>query len=50
MVVRYKGESDPLYFLHNKEYEVISIECGLYRIVDETGDDYLYGSQEFEIV
>ena len=38
----YIGKSDPLMFLKNKLYEVISIERGWYRIVDETGEDNLY--------
>ena len=50
--VRYTGESDPLYFINGKEYDVIGEEMGMYRIVDETGDDYLYDldDDEFEIV
>lgn len=50
MKVKYLGESDPLYFLKGKEYEVIAIEEGWYRIVDETGEDYLYGPDNFEVV
>ena len=42
MKVRYIGESNPLYFESGKEYEVLSIEYGWLRIVDETGEDYLY--------
>lgn len=50
MRVRYLGASDPLMLLHGKIYEVLSIEYGYYRIVDETDDDYLYDSDAFEIV
>jgi hypothetical protein len=50
MTVRYTEESDPLELLNGKEYEVLSIECGWYRIVDETGEDYLFDSECFEIV
>lgn len=50
MKVRYLGENDPLGLLHDKVYEVISIERGLYRIADETGEDYLYFPEAFEIV
>lgn len=50
MKVRFKGESDPLVLMHDKIYDVISIECGWYRIVDETGEDYLYRPEGFEIV
>lgn len=31
-------------------YDVISIEYGLYRIVDETEDDYLFPPESFEVV
>lgn len=31
-------------------YDVLSIEYGLYRIVDETEDDYLFPPESFEIV
>lgn len=50
MKVRYLGESDPLTLLNNKVYDVISIEKEWYRIVDETGEDYLYPPDGFEIV
>lgn len=51
MKVKYIGESDPLYFINGKEYEVLGKEKELYRIVDETGEDYLYDiSKDFEIV
>ena len=52
MKVRYLGESDPLSLINGKVYAVIEVddECGWYRIVDETGDDYLYPPEAFEIV
>lgn len=58
MIVKYKGESDPLTFLSGKEYEVIGIEDGLYRIIDEEGYDpdldeipgYLYAPEDFDII
>lgn len=50
MKVRYLGESEPLVLLNNKVYDVISIEKEWYRIVDETGEDYLYPPEGFEIV
>ena len=46
MIVKFIGASDPFYLLHGKEYYVIVIERGWDRIVDETGEDYLY-PQEF---
>ena len=50
MRVKYLGESSPIELLNGKEYEVLSIEDGWYRIVDETFDDYLYPPEAFEIV
>lgn len=50
MRVRFHGESDPLTFIDGKIYEVISIEEGWYRIIDETGENYLYDPEGFEIV
>lgn len=34
----------------NKIYEVLSIEKGFYRIVDESEEDYLYPPEKFEVV
>ena len=48
MKVRYKGETD-VSLTANKIYEVLSIEDGLYRIVDDTEEDYLYPPEQFEI-
>lgn len=36
--------------LDNKVYDVVSVEKGCYRIVDESGEDYLYFPELFEIV
>ena len=44
------GKSDPIYLLHGKVYDVISIEKEWYRIIDEEGEDYLYPPDIFEIV
>jgi hypothetical protein len=32
-----------------KAYEIISIERGWYRIIDESGEDYLYPPELFEV-
>ena len=50
MKVRFIGNSDPLAVLNGKVYNVESIECGWYRIIDETNEDYLYPARAFEIV
>lgn len=36
--------------LDEKVYEVVSVEKSCYRIVDESGEDYLYFSDMFEII
>ena len=33
-----------------KKYEVLSVEKGWYRVVDESGEDYLYPPNDFEVV
>lgn len=48
--VRYMGESDPVYFIHGKIYDVIGIESGSYRVIDEEGEDYLYPPEIFEVI
>ena len=50
MVVKYIGISDPLMLLHEKSYKVIDIERGWFRIIDETGGDYLYPPELFKII
>ena len=56
MKVRYKGKSDPVSLIHNKIYECLGEENGLFRIIDEEGYDeneeiqgYLYEKEIFEI-
>jgi len=34
----------------SKIYQVISVENGLYRIIDDSGEDYLYPAAMFEII
>lgn len=50
MKVKWKGETEFLCRIHDKVYEVISIEKDWYRIIDESGEDYLYPPEFFEIV
>lgn len=50
MVVRFIGKSNPIALLHGKDYSVMSVENGWYRIVDESGEDYLYPPDAFEII
>lgn len=49
MIAKYIGNSDPLMLLHGKSYKVIDIERGWFRIIDETGEDYLYPPDLFII-
>lgn len=49
MIVKYIGESDSS-LTNGKEYEVLAVEDGLYRIVDDTEEDFLFWSDEFEII
>ena len=50
MKVRWKGKTEFLVFTHDKVYEVLSIEKEWYRIVDDSGEDYLYPPEKFEII
>ena len=50
MKVKWLGKTDFLVLTNNKIYDVISIERGWYRIIDDSGDDYLYPLDMFEIV
>lgn len=50
MIVRLKGETESLVLTHDKDYEVFSVEKDWYRIIDDSGEDYLYPSESFEIV
>ena len=50
MKAKWLGETEFLYLTHGKVYEVLSIEYGLYRVVDDSGEDYLYGADSFEVI
>ena len=54
MKVKYISEGSPLSCVKGRVYEVLSTEDGLcekwYRIIDESGEDYLYPASSFEIV
>lgn len=51
MKVRYIGESsNPLELITNNIYECLGKEQERYRIIDETGEDYLYPAEEFEVI
>lgn len=50
MKVRYIGKTEFLMLTNGKIYEVLSIEKDWYRVVDDTGEDYLYPPEDFVIV
>ena len=50
MKVRWKGETEFLMLTHDKVYTVLGMEKGWYRLVDDSGEDYLYPPENFEIV
>ena len=41
MKIKYCGETSPLELTKGRIYDVIAIEKGWYRIVDDSGEDYL---------
>lgn len=50
MMAKYMGETSFLELTHDKVYKVLSVEKGWYRVVDDSGEDYLYPPDEFEVV
>ncbi len=50
MKIKYLGKTDFLVLTCGKIYDVISVEKGWYRIVDDSGEDYLYPPEKFEII
>lgn len=50
MKVKYLGETSFLELTNGKVYTVLSIEKDWYRIVDDSGEDYLYPPEDFEVV
>lgn len=49
MKIKFNGESG-VSLTNGKEYEVLSVENGWYRIVDDTDDDYLFPPEEFDVI
>ena len=50
MKVRYLGKVDTVALEPNKEYELLSVEKGWYRIMTELDEDYLFPPEQFELV
>jgi hypothetical protein len=47
--VKYIDEAESLAFIRGKEYTVLSVEKGWYRIMTELDDDYLFPPEMFEV-
>lgn len=50
MKVKYIGATSPLVLTNGKEYNVLSIEKQWLRVIDDSGEDYLYSPELFEII
>ncbi len=50
MRAKYLGKTEFLVLMNGKVYEVLSVERDWYRIVDDSGEDYLYPPELFELV
>ena len=50
MKVVYLGPTESHTLEHRRVYEVLSEEDGWYRIIDKSGEDYLYPKDEFIIL
>lgn len=50
MRAKYLGKTEFLVLTKGKVYEVLSVERDWYRIVDDSGEDYLYPPELFELV
>ena len=48
--VIFKGKDDPLALRHGKEYEAIIGQKGVFCIIDETGEEYAYSPDLFDVV
>lgn len=49
MKIKYVKESC-VSLTNGKEYEVMSVEESCFRIVDDTGEDYLFSPELFEVI
>ena len=47
MRAKYLGKTEFLVLTNGKVYEVLSVERDWYRIVDDSGEDYLYPPELF---
>lgn len=50
MKVRWRGQTEWLMLTHGECYTVLSVEKEWYRVIDGSGEDYLYPPEAFDIV
>lgn len=50
MKVKWTGKTEFLVLTNGNVYDVISVEKGWYRVVDDSGEDYLYPPDQFVII
>lgn len=50
MKARYIGKTESNTLDNGVVYDILSVEQGWYRVVDKSGEDYLYPAKEFEVV
>lgn len=50
MRVKWKGKTENLILTNGKIYDVLSIEKDWYRVIDDSGEDYLYPPELFDII
>ena len=48
--VKFIGTDNPIALRHGKIYDAIVGDLGMYGIIDETGEEYGYNPELFEIV
>ena len=46
---KYLGKTINLILTSGKEYKILSLEHGYYRVIDDSDEDYLYPAGWFEI-
>lgn len=50
MRAKYIGPTESYSLDNGKVYDILSVENGWYRVIDKSGEDYLYPPEEFEII
>lgn len=50
MKVRYLGNTEGISLTKNKIYEALDYEEGFLRVIEDTGEDYLYDSEKFQVI